>query len=258
MESPERRQREVSFVGSGGARLAAIVDEPEAAPRGFAVLAHCFTCTKDYLAPARIGRGLSERGIAVLRFDFTGLGASCGEFEETSFSTNVEDVIAAARYCRESLGPPRLLVGHSLGGAAVLAASPEIEEARAVVTIAAPSRPGRLARLVEPVAEQIRATGSAEVLVGGRPFRIGRAFVEDLGRHRLEDLAGRLAAALLVLHSPVDEVVAMEDAAEIFAAAPQPKSLVALDGVDHLVRRREDAAWVTALIDAWASRYVAP
>ena len=254
----EREQVDVTFGTSSGLRLAAILDRPVAEPRGYAVFAHCFTCTKDYLAPARIARGLAERGIAVLRFDFTGLGESCGDFGETSFSTNIADVEAACTYLRDHHGQPRLLMGHSLGGAAVLAAAPLVEGVRAVVTLAAPSKPGRLQRLFEPVVDELRQRGSAEVVVGGRPFRIGRAFVDDLESYSVQEVAGRLGAALLVLHSPTDEVVHIDSAREIFQAARHPKSFLSLDGVDHLLSSRQDAQWVTSIIHAWGSRYLEP
>ena len=252
----ERRGLEVDVPGSTGARLAGRIDLPAGEPRAFAMFAHCFTCTKDFRAPARIGRALAERGLAVLRFDFTGLGGSGGELAETGFSSNVEDVVAAAAFLRTSYRAPLLLIGHSLGGAAVLAAASRVPEARAVVTIAAPSRLAHLRRLVAPVAAEIEARGAAEVLVAGRPFVLGRAFVEDIDRHGVEDLVGGLHAALLLLHAPDDEVVSVESARELFEGAPGTRSFVALEGVDHLVARREDAEWVAALIDAWSGRYL--
>lgn len=254
------RKENLEFQGSQGVPLAAILDMPHeeafSTPRAYGLFAHCFTCTKDFLAPARVGRALAERGIAVLRFDFTGLGNSCGEFAETSFSTNIEDVQAAAEFLEEHYEAPRLLMGHSLGGAAALAAASRISEVRAVATIAAPSRPGGLRRLVEPVVDEIVRDGVAEVMVAGRPFMIGRQFLDDMDAFTVESIAQDIDAALLVLHSPADTTVDISAAFEIFEAARHPKSFVSLDNADHLLSRREDAAYVAGLIDAWSDRYL--
>lgn len=252
----DTRKEKVSFPGSQGCDLAAVLELPEGEPRAFAVFAHCFTCTKEYKAPVWVSRHLAGRGIGVLRFDFTGLGQSCGEFESTSFSSNIDDVVAAAEYLRERSRAPRLLMGHSLGGAAALAAASQIPEASAVVTLAAPSRPEGLKRLVEPVEDEIREKGSAEVEINGRPFRIGRVFVEDLERHSLADRIRDLHAALLILHSPSDRIVPIDAAAEIFRAARHPKSFVSLDHADHLLSDRDDATYAAAVIDAWVGRYL--
>jgi putative redox protein len=256
MPAMSTRKEDLTFPGSQGWELAATLERPEGAPRAFAIFAHCFTCTKDYLAPVRVSRHLAERGIAVLRFDFTGLGQSCGEFSETSFSSNVDDVEAAAAFLRRAYQAPRLLMGHSLGGAAALAAGGRIEEVVAVATLAAPSQPSGLKRLVEPVIEQIRTKGEAEVMVNGRPFIIGRAFLEDLDGHIMRTYIRRLDAALLVMHSPADSIVPIEAAAEIFQAARHPKSFLSLDEADHLLSDRDDAHYIAAVIDAWSSRYL--
>jgi putative redox protein len=249
----------LEFVGSQGVTLSATLDAPgegEERPRAYAVFAHCFTCTKDFLAPSRIGRALAERGVAVLRFDFTGLGQSCGEFAETGFETNVADVEAAADFLRERYDAPRLLIGHSLGGAAVMAAASRVPEVRAVASIAAPSRSTGLRSLLAPVAETIRAEGSAEVSVAGRHVVVGRRLLDDLAELGPARLVGDLRAALLLLHAPADETVEIGAAAELFAAARHPKSFVSLDTADHLLSRREDALWAAAVVDAWSARYL--
>ena len=246
----------LQFTGAQGGELAATLELPEGEPRAFALFAHCFTCSKDFLAPARISRELAERGVATLRFDFTGLGSSSGEFVDTGFSTNIDDVTVAAGFLRDNYRPPSLLLGHSLGGAAVLAATRRVEEARAVVTLAAPSRPAGLKRLVDPVADQIREQGSAEVEVAGRSFAIGRRFLQDMEDFTLSKIMEGFGAALLVLHSPADNVVDVSAAAEIFKAARHPKSFLSLDDSDHLVSDRADARWIAAVIDAWSSKYL--
>jgi putative redox protein len=250
------RRENLEIDGSAGCRLAATLDRPEGEPTAYALFAHCFTCSKDFLAPVRVGQALAEHGVAMLRFDFTGLGQSCGELEDTGFSTNVDDVIAAAAFLRERHGAPALLLGHSLGGAAVLAAASRIPEVRAVVTIAAPSRPAGLRRLVDPVADRLRRDGTAEILVAGRPFTIGRRFLDDMERFTLEEIMRDLRAALLVLHSPADETVPPEAAREIFDRARHPKSFVSLDDADHLLSRRADAEWVAGVVLAWSARYL--
>lgn len=244
------------FPNGRGETLAGVLDLPEGAPRAFALYAHCFTCGKDVLAAVRIARALSAHGIAVLRFDFTGLGGSDGDFANTDFSSNIDDIVAAADFLRREHAAPALLIGHSLGGAAILAAAARIPEARAVVTIGAPYDPAHVAHLVESARPEIEASGEATVSIGGRSFRIRREFLDDIER---ADNAGQLAhlrKALLVLHSPRDAVVPIDNAAKIFMAAKHPKSFVSLDAADHLVTRREDAAYIAQVIAAWAARYV--
>jgi len=246
----------VRFPGSLGATLAARLDIPPVPPAAFALFAHCFTCSKDTLAASRISAALTARGIAVLRFDFTGLGGSEGEFANTNFSSNVADLIAAAAWLRERHEAPRLLIGHSLGGAAVLAAAREIPEAAAVATIGAPFEPAHVRRLLAPVLPGIEAAGEATVELAGRAFRIKKQFLEDIGsRNNREAIAG-LRKALLIFHSPRDAAVDIDNAAQIYAAAKHPKSFVSLDDADHLLTRKEDAAYVAAVLAAWASRYI--
>lgn len=250
------RSQKVEFPGSQGGKLAALLEHPDGEPRAYALFAHCFTCSKDIFAAARIGASLADAGIAVLRFDFTGLGASEGEFANTNFSSNVDDLLRAADYLRGAHQAPSILIGHSLGGAAVLAAAGRIAEAKAVATIAAPSGPGHVAHLLVDARSEIEAKGEAEVVLAGRSFRIRKQFLDDIESHRLADVIKGLKRALLIFHAPRDMVVGIDNAAEIFQAARHPKSFVSLDGADHLLTRREDARYVASVLAAWATRYV--
>jgi putative redox protein len=245
-----------TFTGSSGQALAARLDLPPGPLRAIALFAHCFTCTKDVLAARRIAGELAATGVGVMRFDFTGLGSSQGDFANTDFSSNVEDLVRAADYLRETLEAPAILIGHSLGGAAVLAAADRIAEAKAVVTIGAPADVAHVLRQLGGSLETIRATGEAEVKLAGRPLRIRRSFVEDAEAQRLEDKIRNLGKALLVMHAPRDTVVGIENATRIFAAARHPKSFISLDDADHLVSRPEDASYAAGVIAAWAARYL--
>ena len=246
----------ITFPGHSGETLAARLDRPEGPPRAAAILAHCFTCSKDIPAARRIAGRLAAQGIAVLRFDFTGLGHSGGEFANTSFTSNVDDIAAAAEALRAQGLDPQLLVGHSLGGAAVLAAAPRIPGIRAVVTIGAPADPGHVTHHFAEALPRIEAEGSAEVSIGGRPFRVGRQFVHDVAEARLLDAVRHMRAALLVMHAPRDQTVGIENATEIFTAAKHPKSFVTLDGADHLVTNAADADYAAGVIAAWSARYL--
>jgi uncharacterized OsmC-like protein/fermentation-respiration switch protein FrsA (DUF1100 family) len=245
------------FPNARGQSLAALLDRPVDEPRAWALFAHCFTCGKDVHAAKRIAEGLTALGIAVLGFDFTGLGSSEGEFANTTFSSNVADLIAAANHLRRTFDAPAILIGHSLGGAAVLAAAGEIPEARAVVTIAAPSDPGHVVGLFQKDVAAIRERGEVEVQLAGRPFRIAREFLDDVAEQRLLDRVASLRKALLIFHSPTDEIVGIKNATEIFSAAKHPKSFVSLADADHLLGRRSDAAYVANVLAAWAERYLA-
>ena len=242
------------FLNAAGQRLAALLDRPIEPPRAYALFAHCFACGKDIHAAKRIADGLTALGIAVLRFDFTGLGSSEGEFANTTFSSNVADLIAAAAELRRTGQAPAILIGHSLGGAAVLAAAADVAEARAVVTIAAPCDPAHVTRLFK--AGDVGANGDIQVVLGGRSFRISRAFFDDIAEQKLQERIGALHKALLVFHSPTDEIVGIENASRIFTAAKHPKSFVSLAGADHLLSRRSDATYVANVIHAWAERYL--
>lgn len=246
----------VRFPGAMGTDLAASLDLPSSEPRAFAIFAHCFTCSKDTLAASRISAALATHGIAVLRFDFTGLGGSEGDFANTNFSSNLDDLVAAADWMRKHHRAPAILIGHSLGGAAVLAAAREIPEAAAIATIGAPFDPAHVRHLLTPALPEIAAAGEAQVTLAGRPFRIKKQFLDDLAdRNSREAIAG-LRKALLLFHSPRDTTVDIENAAQIFMAAKHPKSFVSLDDADHLLTRKEDAAYVAAVLAAWASRYL--
>jgi len=246
------------FTGEGGHQLAATLDTPDGAIHAYALFAHCFTCGKDVLAAKRIAVALAARGIAVLRFDFTGLGSSEGDFANSTFSSNVADLVRAANHLRETRKAPAILIGHSLGGAAILAASGQIPEAKAVVTIAAPSDPAHVTHLFKDRIEDIRTQGKVEVQLAGRPFYITREFLDDIAEHNLMAHVATLHKALLVMHSPTDDTVGIDNATAIFVAAKHPKSFVSLSGADHLLNGRRDAAYVADVIAAWAERYVDP
>ncbi|MBV9563334.1 MAG: alpha/beta fold hydrolase [Bradyrhizobium sp.] len=245
-----------TFTGEGGHQLAAALDLPEREPVAYALFAHCFTCGKDVLAASRIAAALSARGIAVLRFDFTGLGASEGEFANATFSSNIADLVRAADHLRETKKAPAILIGHSLGGAAILAAAGRIKEAKAVVTIAAPSDPEQVTDLFKGKIEDIRREGKIEVALAGRPFTITRQFLDDIHEHGLMARVTMLRKALLVMHSPTDDTVAIDNATRIFTQAKHPKSFVSLADADHLLSNRRDTTYVADVIAAWASRYV--
>jgi len=245
----------VTFLGSEGQKLAARLDAPDEAPRAYALFAHCFTCGKDVFAASRIAQQLTEHGIAVLRFDFTGLGASEGEFANTNFSSNVADLIAAATHLRQAYRAPTMLIGHSLGGAAVLAAAGDIPESRAVVTIAAPSDPAHVTGLFGDRIPQIEAQGEAEVLLAGRAFKIKRQFLVDAAEQKVVEKVARLQRALLVMHSPRDATVDIANATRIFTAAKHPKSFVSLNDADHLLTDSKDAVYAANVIAAWAEPY---
>ena len=244
------------FKNNRGETLSALLDRPAGSPRATALFAHCFTCGKDIRAAKRIAERLTALGIGVLRFDFTGLGSSEGEFANTTFSSNVEDLVAAATHMRERGHAPSLLIGHSLGGAAILAAASQIPEARGVVTIAAPSDPSHVLHLFKDHVPQIREHGELEVSLAGRPFRIRSEFLDDVASHVLKEKIATLRKALLVFHSPADETVGIENATAIFVAAKHPKSFVSLAGADHLLSRREDADYVADVLAAWSERYL--
>ncbi len=250
------RTERLDFVNAKGEKLAALIDLPLGKPTAFALFAHCFTCGKDNLAAKRISERLAMCGIGVLRFDFTGLGMSEGEFANTHFSSNVDDLVAAADHLRKSHGVPAILVGHSLGGAAVLAAAHRIADARAVVTIAAPSDPAHVIGLFKDNVDKIRAQGEGEVQLAGRPFRIKREFLDDVAEQRIKDRLANLHKALLIFHSPTDDTVGIENATQIFISAKHPKSFVSLMGADHLLSKRTDAIYVANVIAAWVERYL--
>lgn len=246
----------ITFTGHSGGDLAARLDLPDGQILATALFAHCFTCSKDIAAARRIAGRLAAMGIAVLRFDFTGLGHSSGEFSNTSFSSNVADLVAACEYLTSRNMVPALLIGHSLGGAAVLRAAEQIKGIRAVVTLAAPSDPAHIMQNFASHLPEIEEKGKAEVCLGGRPFIITRDFVHDISAENLTAAVEGLNAALLVMHAPLDDVVSIDNATQIFVAAKHPKSFVTLDDTDHLISRASDAEYAAEVIAAWVGRYV--
>jgi putative redox protein len=246
----------IEFPGHDGAKLAARLDLPTGPHVATALFAHCFTCGKDIPAARRIAARLSALGIAVLRFDFTGLGHSDGEFSNTSFTSNVDDLLAANAYLATRGMTPSVIIGHSLGGAAVLRAAASLDTVKAVVTIGAPFDPGHVTHNFAASVPEIEAKGSAKVNLGGRTFSIGKQFLEDVASAELTSSIAKLNAALLVLHAPRDAIVGIENASQIFGAAKHPKSFVTLDGADHLISRPEDAEYVASVIATWAERYL--
>jgi len=250
------RTERFEFPNAQGEKLAATLDLPLGKPMAFALFAHCFTCGNDMLAAKRIAERLSINGIATLRFDFTGLGGSESEFANTHFSSNVADLVAAADHLRQTHRAPAILIGHSLGGAAVLAAAHRIAEARCVVTIAAPCDPAHVSDLFKEHVEAIRDRDDVEVALAGRPFTIKREFLDDVAEQKLQDCLSSLRKALLVFHSPTDEVVSIDNASRIFTTAKHPKSFVSLAGADHLLSQKSDAVYVADVIAAWAERYL--
>ena len=251
--------KNVSFINRSGEKIAGVLHEPDRGPpRAYALFAHCFTCTKNIKAAVNISGALAEEGIAVLRFDFTGLGESSGEFEETHFSSNVSDLVDAAKWLDEHHEAPQLLVGHSLGGTAVLAAAHEIGSAAAVATIGSPADADHILNLLESDLDAIEASGKAQVNLAGRPFTIRKEFVDNIRGQAVRDGISTLRRALLVMHSPLDEIVNIDEAASIFTAARHPKSFVSLDHADHLLSREEDSRYAGQLLANWAGKYLAP
>lgn len=249
--------RPVTFPGAQGHELAARYPEPAGPLRGAALFAHCFTCSKDVKAARNIAEALAAHGIATLRFDFTGLGESEGDFADTTFSSNTGDLLAAAAFMRDELGtPPTLLIGHSLGGAAVLAAADRIPDAKVVVTIGAPADPAHVQHNFAEATDEITARGEAVVQLAGRPFRIKKDFLDDLAQHGNPEKIRSLGRALLIFHAPTDDVVGIDNARLLYEAARHPKSFVSLDGAAHLLSRDSDAAYVASVIAAWGERYL--
>jgi putative redox protein len=247
----------VRFTNKQGDNLAARLNMPtEGAPDAFALFAHCFTCSKDLRAVGAISRALDRQNIAVLRFDFTGLGESEGDFADTNFSSNIDDLVEASEYLAEHHEAPRILVGHSLGGAAVLQAAHQIESAKAVATVGAPYDPEHVTRHLEDALEEIKSSGEARITLAGRTFTVRKQFLEDLAATRMEETIRTLERALLIFHSPVDQTVGIDNAARIFEAAKHPKSFVSLDDAHHLLTDPSDAEYVGVVLGAWARKYV--
>lgn len=256
-EAQARIYREkLTFPNQEGQQLAALLEKPETEPAACALFAHCFTCSKDVVAATRISRALAVKGIAVVRFDFTGLGNSEGDFANTNFSSNVADLLAAVDYMRQALKAPAVLIGHSLGGAAVLSAAGKIPEAKAVVTVGAPADPAHVSHLFEANLDEIKVRGQATVNLAGRKFTISKQFLDDIADQALHQQIREMRKALLVLHAPWDEIVPIDNAGRIFEAARHPKSFISLDDADHLLSRKQDSQYVAEMIAAWAGRYI--
>ncbi|SER72010.1 putative redox protein [Nitrosomonas sp. Nm51] len=244
------------FQNKNKESLSGILEIPDEQIKCYAIFAHCFTCSKDSRAASYIARALARQGIAVLRFDFTGLGSSEGEFSNTNFSSNIQDLIAAADFLKENFSAPSLLIGHSLGGAAVLAAAQQLQSVKAVITIGAPASAGHVNGLFVDAHQKILENNTARVQLGGRDFTIKKQFVEDLESYNSLEHLQQLNKALLIFHSPLDQVVSIDEAARIYGAARHPKSFVSLDRADHLLTRSQDAQYVATVLSAWASHYL--
>lgn len=246
----------IKFQNKVGQSLAAILEMPNEKPIGYALFAHCFTCNKNLTAVRNIGKALNSQGIAVLRFDFTGLGESEGEFEDTNFSSNVDDIIAAADFLESNYEAPKIVIGHSLGGAAVLFATGKIKSIKAIATIGAPANPEHVSHIFNDSIREIEGKGEADMEIGGRPFKIKLQFLNDLRSQKLQDATSKLNVPILIFHSPIDSTVEIENAAKIYKAAKHPKSFVSLDQADHLLTNKEDSEFVGLMIASWSKRYL--
>ncbi len=250
------QNEKLEFNGARDLQLHGVLEKPAGPVRAYALYAHCFTCTKEIAAAVKVSRALALQGIATLRFDFSGLGRSEGDFADTTFSSDIEDIQAAADFLADSYQPPALLIGHSLGGAAVLGAAGEIDSIQAVATIGAPAEPDHVTHLFEHEIEKITKDGEACVELAGHKVAIGKAFIEDVRQYDLKEKVANLKKALLILHSPLDDIVGIENAQALYEAAKHPKSFISLDQADHLLSRKEDAQYAATVIAAWASRYI--
>jgi putative redox protein len=249
-------REKIKFKNNQGQNLAALLELPNEKPLGYAIFAHCFTCNKNLTAVRNIGRALTSKGIAVFRFDFTGLGESEGEFEDTNFTSNVDDLIAAADYLKTNYEAPSILIGHSLGGAAVLFATHQIPSIKAVVTIGSPSNPSHVSHLFENSISEINEKGVAKLSIGGRPFKIKEQFLNDIKSQKIENATASLNVPILIFHSPIDTTVGINNALKIYKSAKHPKSFISLDKADHLLSNREDSEFVGLMIAAWSKRYL--
>ena len=248
--------RKTEFQSAGGEKLAAALELPNGPPRAYALFAHCFTCSKDIKAAREIAKALRGCGFAVLRFDFTGLGSSEGDFANTNFSSNVGDLVSAADFLRKEFEAPSIIIGHSLGGAAAIVAASEIPETKGVAVIGAPAEADHVALQIKEQEDEIRQNGVATVQLAGRPFAIKSQFLDDLAGQNVLDRAASLKKPLLIMHAPLDETVGVENATKIFVAAKHPKSFFSLDTADHLLSRAEDARYAANVLAAWAERYL--
>jgi putative redox protein len=251
------KSEKIKFLNSAGQELSAKIELPkDKIVKGYALFAHCFTCNKNFTAVRNIGKALTSHGIGVLRFDFTGLGESEGEFENTNFSSNIEDLISASEYLKLNYEAPKIIIGHSLGGAAVVFAKRHIASIKAVVTIGAPSNPKHVSKLLSSSIDDINSKGVAEIIIGGRPFKIQKQFLDDINEKNMDSHLKELNSALLVMHSPQDTTVEIQNAAQIYQSAWHPKSFISLDGADHLLTNKNDSLYVGKIIAIWADRYI--
>lgn len=251
------RTEKVNFKNKNGDDLSGYLELPlNQDPHNFVLFAHCFTCNKNFFAAKNISRTLAQNGYGVLRFDFTGLGESEGDFADSNFSGNIQDLLAAATYLKKEFKAPSLLIGHSLGGAAVLFAAKELESVKAVTTIAAPSTTAHVQHLIENNVDEIEKNGEAKVNIGGRSFKIKKQFLDDIDKHELKPYLSELRKSLLIMHSPHDKIVSIKNAEELYIAARHPKSFVSLDGAEHLLAAEGDATYAGNVIATWASRYL--
>lgn len=249
--------RKIQFEGSQGEKLSARIDEPkDGISKGAVLFAHCFTCSKNLKAVGRISQALTDQGMGVFRFDFTGLGESEGDFADTNFSSNVEDLVKASEYMAKEFHDPRLLIGHSLGGAAVLQATQFIESVEAVATVGAPCNPQHVTHHLLDKKEEILEKGEARVQLAGRVFTIKKQFLDDLNEQNMDGIISNLGKPLLIFHSPIDDTVGIENAAHIYKLAKHPKSFISLDDADHLLTNEEDAFYVGRVAGAWVERYL--
>ncbi len=251
------QSEKISFTNSSGKKLAANLEMPvNQHPHTWVIFAHCFTCNKNLRAVRNISRALTIEGFAVLKFDFTGLGESEGDFEDTNFSSNIQDLEQAAQFLADNYKAPSLLIGHSLGGAAVIRAAANIPTIQAVATIGAPFDPEHVSHLIDNNIEKIEKEGVANVNIGGRPFTVKKQFLDDIRENKCIEKIKELRKALLIMHSPQDRIVAIENAAKIYHAAMHPKSFVSLDGADHLLSNKEDSSYAGSIISSWAKKYI--
>lgn len=249
--------QKITFKGSSGEMLSAKLDSPQGETKSYALFAHCFTCGKDLSTINRISKALNDRGIALFRFDFTGLGLSKGEFANTNFSSNVEDLILAEKFMEENLEAPDIMIGHSLGGAATLVAAAQSPKTKAVAVIGAPSNATNVLKQFGGDLAEINEKGEANVKLAGRPFKIKKQFIEDAKAQNVLDIVANMKKALLILHSPIDETVSISHAKEIYEAAKHPKSFISLDKADHLLLKKpEYSQYVADMIAIWAGQYV--
>lgn len=246
----------LTFENEFGLKLSAKLDLPQGEPHAFAIFAHSFAGSKELLASAHISRSLTQENVAVLRFDFTGLGASEGEFSQTTFTTNISDILFAAKHLREYYQATQLLIGHSLGGAAAIAAAPCLPEVKAVVTIGTPSNPAHVSHLFEDHIERIESEGSSLIRIAGQELPITKAYLDDIQNHNLEGIVRNFRKMLMIFHSPIDMIVSLNHAAILYKAARHPKSFISLDKADHMISNKQDAEYVATIIGAWAKRYL--